>query len=326
MTKTSIRVILSIAALLLAACGGPGAGPSQLTPVTVQLNWLHYGNFGGLYAAQQNGLYEQEGLNVEFLEGGPEIDYIGSVLQGEAQFGVAGADDLLVARAQGKPVKAIAVVLRRSPIVFVAERSTGIDEPDDFRGKTIRITPQLRTSFDAMMEAAGVPEDAYDTVILPSDLAVFASDAADVWGVYFSSFAISLQNAGYELNYIWPSDYGVHFYSDSIFTTDRMIEENPDLVLRFLRATLRGMTFAIENPDAIGAMVTIHDPNANPALENAKMAASLPLMHSGQQPMGWMEPAVWQGMYATLHEQGVITAPLTVESAYTARFLEEIYE
>jgi len=133
------------------------------------------------------------------------------------------------------------------------------------------------------------------------------------------------QAAGYKLNIIYPDDYGIHFYADTLFTTDDLIARNPDLVRRFVRATLKGWTYAVENPTAIGPMIVKYKPDADAELESEKMTASLPLVNTGEDFIGWMKPEVWAGMEQTLREQGVLTQTVDVTQAYTMQFLEEIY-
>jgi NitT/TauT family transport system substrate-binding protein len=311
-------------ALLLSACGQP-ATPA-LTPITVQLLWTHNATFSGFYAADQNGYYAAEGLAVTFIEGGPTTDLIAPVLNGTAQFGIAGADGLLLARSEGKPVRAIAIIDRRSPLVFGALTNSGITRPQDFVGKTIRVTPQVTPALHAMMERLGISGDQYTEVSLPSEVAAFESGQAQVWGLYLNNFAITLQQTGHELNYIYPDDYGIHFYGDTLFTTDEMIAAQPDPVLRFLRATLKGWTWAIENANKTGALVQKYNPNVDPVLENAKMIATLPLVNTGEDHIGWMKADVWAGMEQILRQQGVLTAPLDVTQIDTMQFLEEIYK
>ena len=103
------------------------------------------------------------------------------------------------------------------------------------------------------------------------------------------------------------------------------IASHPDLVTRFLRATLKGWTYAIENPDKIGPMVQKYKPKADPGLENAEMMASLPLVNTGEDHIGWMKPEVWAGMEKTLRAQGVLTESLDITQVYTLQFLQEVY-
>lgn len=97
-------IVRSIGLLLLALTMMGCAKPqSTATPITVQLAWTHQAQFAGLYAADQKGYYAAEGLTVSYLESGSTIDKLASVLDGRAQFGVAGADELILARAKYQP-------------------------------------------------------------------------------------------------------------------------------------------------------------------------------------------------------------------------------
>lgn len=316
---------LCVLLVVLASCGVGAPSSAALVPVTVQLLWTHNAEFAGFYAADQLGYYADEGLAVTLWEGGPTVDYLTPIVDGSAQFGDAGADELLIARAAGKPVRAVATIYRRSPSAFVALADSGITRPQEFVGKTIRVTPQVATHFRAMMARVGISPDQYTVVNLPSEVALFASGQADVWSVYTNNFLVTLRQAGYELNVIYPDDYGVHFYADSIFTSDDLLAANPDLVRRFLRATLKGWMYAVEHPTEIGPLVVRYAPQADPALETAKMTAALPLINTGEDQIGWMRPEVWAGMADTLHDQGVLAQPVPPTTAYTLQFLEEIY-
>lgn len=323
-TRSRFQAGLLLALTISLSACAPSPIPA-IAPVAVELNWLHYGFFGGLYAADQNGIFTQEGLAVTFIEGGPNVDFITPVLDGTAQFGIAGADTLIVARAQGKPVRAIATILRRSPLAFVVLADSDMTRPQDFVGHTIRVTPQIAPSFHALMARVGISPDQYTEIVLPPTLDAFASGQADVWSMYTNSFAITIENAGYALRYIYPDDYGVHFYAESLFTSDDLIATDPGLVQRFLRAALSGYTFAVENSEKIGPMVVKYDPQLDPSISTDQMIASIPLINTGEDFIGWMRPEVWAGMEKTLREQGVLTNTLEVEQVYTLQFLEEIY-
>ena len=321
----SLFIILSVM-LILSACAPPAATTPPLTPVTVQLAWTHLPQFAGMYAADQRGTYAAEGLAVTFIEGGSKVDKLAPVLDGTAQFGVASADELILARSEGKPLRAIATIFRRSPVVFMSLAEKGITRPQDFVGKTIRAPANITPTLRAMLARVGVARDQYTVVELPSDLALFASGDVPVWGVYLNGFVVPVQQAGYKLNLIYPDDYGVHFYSDTLFTTDDLIATNPELVLRFVRATLQGWTYAVENPAEVPALTQNYNPDADPLLENARMVASLPLVNTGEDHIGWMKAEVWAAMETTLREQGVLTTPVDVTQVYTMQFLEEIYK
>jgi NitT/TauT family transport system substrate-binding protein len=177
-----------------------------------------------------------------------------------------------------------------------------------------------------MMNKIGVSQDQYSIVDTPSDVALFATGDIPVWGVYINSFVVSVQQAGYKINLIYPDDYGVHFSSDSIFSTDQMIANDPDLVLRFVRASLKGWTFAVENPNEIPPIVKNYASNADPKLDLIKMNTTIPLVNTGEDHIGWMKPEVWSFTENSLREYTVLTKPVDVTQVYTLQFLEEIYK
>lgn len=326
MERTLYRILLFVLSLPfgLVSCA-PTKSPPPLTPLTVQLSWTHQAEFAGLYAAEQLGFFAEEGLQVSFLEGGAEVDFIAPVTDGRAQFGIAQPADVILARAQNKPVKSIAAIYRRSPIVFFARSDSGITKPTDFIGKTIRSTRTVDLTLRAMMARVGITPDQYKTEYLPSDLSLFESGDVPVWSGFINVFVLEIQQAGFSLNIIFPDDYGIHFYGDVLITTDDLILENPDLVLRFTRAALRGWRYTVENPETVGAFVQEYNPSADPEQEVDKMTASIPLVNTGEDFIGWMTPEVWVAMEQTLREQGLLNEPLEVEQVYTRQFLEEIY-
>ena len=320
-------VLLTVcAAMALAACA-PRPTPTQaLTPITVQLKWMHQAQFAGLYAADQNGYYTAEGLKVNFIEGGPNVDLEKPVLDGTAQFGVTGAERIIAARAGGKPLRAIAVIYRRSPLVFMALADSGITRPQDFVGKTVQAGSTGVFILHAMLAKVGISPDQYHEVNLGADLAPFYSGQVQVWNAFINNEVLTAQSAGYKVNIIYPDDYGIHFYADTIYSTDDYISANPDLVLRFLRATLKGWTFAIENPNLVAPMVAKYNPKADLQHETSQMTASIPLINTGEDHIGWMKPEIWAGMEQVLRGQGVITTTLDVTQVYTMQFLQEIYQ
>ena len=320
-----VSIFVGLFPLLIMSTCSTAAPATGLTPVTVQLSWTHQAEFAGFYAAEQQGYFREQGLEVTFLEGGPEVDFIGPVADGRAQFGIAQPADLILERAAGKPVRGIAVIFRRSPIVFISLRDSGIIHPQDFIGKKIRTAVTIDKTLRAMMAKQGISQDQYDPVNLPSDIEQFASGDVPIWGGFINVFVLEVQRAGYKINIISPDDYGIHFYGDTLITTDSMIQNNPDLVQRFMRAALMGWSYALENPESIGEYIGKYAPDANVGLEADKLTASIPLINTGEEHIGWMTPDTWGVIAQTLRMQGDLKQPLKVDDVYTMQFLEEMY-
>jgi NitT/TauT family transport system substrate-binding protein len=322
--------IFSILLLLMIAVVACEQQQAKKTPdeVTLQLKWVHLPQFAGFYMAQEKGYYAQENLKITFLEGGQGINNVLNVTSGKADFGVLSPEDILMKRSQGESLTSLATIYRRSAVVFVAKADSGIVRPLDFTGKTVAIMYEQRDfdlQFYAMMKKLGLNSAKLKIVTYDPNYVAFYKGEVDVTAAYATTGLIKIRQKGLKLNLIWPSDYGIHFYSDTLATTGRMISEKPDLVTRFLRATLKGWQDAIEDYRQAVAVTMKYSQIKDPQLQTAMMEAMLPLVHTGEDQIGWMKPERWQGMYEILLEQKLLGKPFDVGQAYTLRFLKEIY-
>jgi NitT/TauT family transport system substrate-binding protein len=326
------RLFCILALLLPVVACEPQQQKRALGEVTVQLKWVHQAQFAGLYVAQEKGYYARENLKVNFLEGGQGVDTAQAVISGQAQFGVVAPEDVLISRSRGVPLKAIAAIYRRSAVVFLAMTDSHITRPQDFLGKTVAAgggeggaNRDLEVQFLAMVKKLGLDIAKISVVPFDATCAAFIKGDVDVTPAFSTGNLIRLRQEGLKLNLIWPGDYGIHFYSDSLVTTDETIREQPELVTRFLRATVKGWQDAIRNYEEAVAMTLKYARVKDPHFQTAMMEALLPLVHTGEDQIGWMKPEVWQGMYDILLEQKILNAPFVVSQAYTMRFLEDIY-
>jgi NitT/TauT family transport system substrate-binding protein len=316
--------------LLLIAVFACEPQQAKRTPdeVTLQLKWVHLPQFAGFYMAQEKGYYAQENIKVTFLEGGQGINNVLNVTSGKADFGVLSPEDILMKRSQGESLTSLAAIYRRSAVVFVAMGDSGIVRPSDFTGKTVAIRYEQRDfdlQFYAMMKKLGLGSAKLKIVNFDPNYVAFYKGEVDVTAAFATGGLIKMRQKGLKLNLIWPSDFGIHFYSDTLATTDRLISEKPDLVSRFLRATLRGWQDAIEDYRQAVAVTMKYSQIKDQELQTAMMEAMLPLVHTGEDRIGWMKPERWQGMYQILFEQRLLARPFDVSQAYTLQFLKEIY-
>jgi NitT/TauT family transport system substrate-binding protein len=317
--------VLLLVTVILAACG-PQEVERPPDEVAVQLKWVHQAQFAGFYVAQERNYYAEENIEVTLIEGGPEVDEVEQVAAGQADFGVGAPEDMLLLRSHGKPVVAIAVIYRRSPLAFVTLADSGITRPADFLGRTAAIAgADGELQFEATMKKLGL--DSHQVEVMPYiyDYAPFYNGDADITVGYSTGSLIRILQEGYQVNLIWPSDYGVHLYADTLITTDQLIAENPDLVTRFLRATLRGWREAIEDPEAAVAITLEYAREADAEIQTQMMEASVPLVHTGEDHIGWMRAEVWDGMHDMLLEHGVLDEPVEVDEVYTIEFLQKVY-
>lgn len=323
-----IRFIV-VGVLALVSLVGCQILPNQsvsLTPVRFQLKWLHQAQFAGFYTAQRAGLFQSEGLDVAIVEGGPSIDPIAQVLEGKADFGVAPAEMILQKRSLGHPVVALATTYRLNPRVLVSLADSGITAPKHLLGKRVAIGDnpgelQLR----AMMNFLKLDYNQIQIVPYSTDLTAFYSGEVDVVPAFIAGSLVPMQATGRKFNLISSDDYGIHFYSDTIFTTQELVETNPELVLRFLRAALHGHQMAVQDPQQATEYSLAFLEGADRDVQAKMILASIPLIHTGDDPIGSMRREVWRGMYDTLLEQEFIRDTFDVDQAYTLEFLEIIY-
>ncbi len=328
-TRVRISILLLLAtvvlftAALLASCG-PQEVEKPPDQVSVRLKWLHSTQFAGLYVAEQEGFYAEENIQVTLTPGGPDHDELELVASGQDDFGTISAPQVLLARGKGLPIVTIAVIFRINPTVYFALQESGIERPEDFIGRKVRISS---TDFvlPAMLAKLGIDMDQLEAAPPDAGMDAFFAGEVDVWAGYLTSQVVTARQQGYELNIIYPDDYGIHIHNDLIITTERMIQEKPELVERFLRATLRGWRYAIENSEEAVAMILRYDEELDEASARAQVEAQIPLVHTGEDQIGWMRAGVWEGMHDILLEQGILDKPVDVDKAYTMEFLQKVY-
>ena len=305
--------------------GRPRGGFEQ---ISVQLKWKHQAQFAGLYVAQEKGFYRDEGLEVVDLKrGGPDAPPIPAVLSGEADFGIAGADDVLVAVSEGKPIKAIATIYQESPVVYFALKESGIERPQDFIGKRVGLRKGTGTYFTyvAMMNNLGLDRNQVIEVSAESqDITPLLEGDVDVWPGFRINEPKVAERMGYEVNLIKPENFGVDIYADVLITTQEMIENRPDLVRAFVSSTLKGWEWAVANQEEAVDIVMNYAEDTNREHQRDMLEASVPLIKRSQvTEIGEMNFSRWNRTYTLLRQYGVIPIDIDVKEAYTREFISQ---
>ncbi|PIR50082.1 thiamine biosynthesis protein [Candidatus Peregrinibacteria bacterium CG10_big_fil_rev_8_21_14_0_10_54_7] len=319
-----VAAIIALVAIWLILSPADNADNSDMERVAVRLKWLHQAQFAGFYVADKKGFYEDEGLDVALNPGGVDFPAIQMVAGGGEQFGVTGADQILIARSKGVPIVALAVIYRKSPMVFFSLSDERITTPKDFEGHRVGVKygGNEELTYRALLRKAGVDASKIAEIPVKYDMSPLFSGDVEVWPGYAINEPIVAQERGHSVNIIWPSDYGVYLYADALFATEELIRDRPDLVQRFVRATLKGWEYAVQNPsEAVDYALTYSD-NLNAPHESAMMAASLDLLKPDARPIGTMDASVWKGMEDLLLEGGSLKSRTDIEEVYTTRFIE----
>ncbi|MDB5812939.1 MAG: hypothetical protein JWN23_56 [Rhodocyclales bacterium] len=305
---------------LFALCSGATLAADA---VTLRLKWFNQAQFAGFYVAKENGFYKDANLDVAVQPGGPDFPAVQMVAGGDEQFGVTSADQILVAREKGVPVVAIAVLYRKDPFVLFSLKTSGIDSPEKFRGHKIgvKLGGNEELIYRAVMKKAGVPTDALTEVPVKFDLTPLLTKQVDVWPGYTINEVIATREQGFDVNIISPASYGLSLYADTLFTTEKMLKEKPDLVKRFVAATLKGWNYAVSHPEEAATTTVKYGSKLGYPHELAMMKESIPLLQPDKAPIGSMEASQWLALQNLLLQGGFLKKPLALDKAYNAQYV-----
>ncbi len=315
-------VLFMLGLSLWTACEAP-VEPDQ---VSIRLKWLHQAQFAGVYVADQEGYYADENLavTIEPLDMDRQVtaEYL---LNGENDFALGAPEEMIIARSAGEPLQTIAVIYKIVPLVYISPAETGIESPHDFPGNTVALSPGQGTYlYEAIVGALDIDRSQITEIDMPSWDVLECWEEAEVCPGYAISDIPYAERNGVSVQAVWPGEYGVPFYGDVLFTTDTFAEQNPDVVRRFVQATLRGWQKAIEDPDLAADAVLAFAPDAERQSERDSVEAAIPLIDTGDSPIGQMSPDVWQDMHDTLLERGLIDSPVDLSTVYTNEFVESV--
>lgn len=223
-----------------------------LEKVRVQLKWFHQFRFAGYYAALEQGYYAEEGLDVEFLERQLNKSVVEQVINGSSEYGV-GDTTLLHELAIGKPVVGLAAIFQHNPLVFMSLGDSGIATPEGMKGKKVVYDANniLEAPLKALLAKAKLTETDIILNKQADDYRLFLTKRVDVIAGYLTSQLFYYEQAGVKINVLNPQDYGIDFYGDILFTSATERQQNPERIERFLRATLKGWRYALDNSESI---------------------------------------------------------------------------
>lgn len=318
----------------IAGCVVP-AQKSDLTPVKVQLKWLHQAQFAGNYVAVEKGLYAQNRIGpVELISFNFTNFPIDSVEKKKVQFGITGADELILAKSRGEAehVKAVAVIYRINPVCLYSLKSSGIMKPSDLVGKTVGIERaqdgtdiNVGILYYAMLGRLGINRSDIDDVTIGYDATELLAGQTDVSSGYLINEPYFVIREGKEVNIIRVADYGVNMYADVLITHEDLILSDPLLVEGFIRATLQGWQYSIENEEEAVDIVMQYAKDRPREHQQYMLHESIPLIHIGDAPLGVMESGEWDGAQNILLQQDLIDKMILQDDLYTTQFLDKIY-
>ncbi|MBP5985552.1 MAG: diguanylate cyclase [Azonexus sp.] len=223
---------------------------SALERVVVQLNWKHQFQFAGYYAAIEKGYFRDAGFDVSLRELSEGHDPIESVLEGEADFGVA-ASELALHRAKGEPVVALAAIVQNSPLVLLVNRRK-VTSVDALKGGRIMLTPH-ETELFAYLRREGITN--YTAVAHSFDPKDLISGRVDALSAYLTDEPYVLREAGFPYLAFNPSAAGINFYGDTLFTSEARARGSVARVRAFRAAAIQGWAYAMAHSEEIADLI-----------------------------------------------------------------------
>lgn len=334
MKKAIALLISGIMILSLAGCGSsaakqdPTEGPAVDEPesYTVILDYVPNTNHTGMYVAISKGFYEEEGLEINIIEP-TDLDSNTVVATGNADFGVTYQEDLTLAHTGSDPlpVKAIATLIQHNTSGFVCVSGSGNDDPANWEGLTYAGWGGIgeEAVLNGLMQQAGKDPAKLNRVIADGLGYESLGKACDLMWFFEAWDCIQADMAGVELDYVACRDLDsrLDYYTPILTTSLDMINNNPDTVRKFLRATEKGYKFAIENPEE--AAEILHEFAPDYDLEMLKLSQKYlaDKFMEGTDHWGEMKDQVWKDYNDFMVEYGVADEMVEPGDCFTNDFL-----
>ncbi len=320
----TVHRLITAAAVLIVLCG-PAAATDK---VTMRLNWVVGAEFAPIYLARDKGFFADEGIDVDILPGQGSTVTVKLVGNGDADFGEAGADQVLMAYAKGLPVVSTAVILQKSPVSIIFPTDTGIKSLTDLYGKTLGV-PTLSVGekqWRYVAKSNKLDMSKIHEVSLGTGIAqMIEARKVDASIAFFFNDGLKATSDGIPMSWILMSDVGLPIYSDALIVNQNTIEKNPDLVRRFTRAFIKGWTYAVAHePETLELFL-----KDNPTVDAKYSALKLPeVLKLTQTPdtqahgIGYSTAANWEAMQNALVEMGIMSGKIDVKEIFTNEFLK----
>jgi len=296
--------------------------PATLEQITVQLKFFHQAQFAGIYTADQEGFYKEQGIQATIMPFSGSIEPIEALKNGQAQFAVLGASEVIKARSQNIPIKAIAVIYKINPVVAYTFKSSGITKPQQFIGKKIGIenTEDIQMIYGIAMDKINMNRNNIKEISIGFEGKELIDGTVDVATGYSMNEPYQAMKTGKDVQIFLMADYGAKLYADVIVTTDTLIQKNPTLVKRFITATIKGWEFAIENPEKAVEEILLYATNRDKESQQFMLEKSIPFIRTGDISIGIMTEEEWQKLIEAMH------STVSPSAVYTNDFISSIHE
>lgn len=301
-----------------------GDGSSELEELTAVLAWFPDPESGGFYAADEEGYYEEAGLEVDLEPGGPEVSSVQLVASGQADIGMSDATTVVNAREEGIPVVAIGAMYQTNPVGVMVHESLGIESFEDMADMTWVVqTGQAGPAY--IREELGID---FETRAYQGSISEFLVDDSLVQQGWPTNEVYMAQQEGVETDFFSYAESGFNPYNDVMFVSEDFLAENGDLVSRFLDASMDGWV------DYIGDVEAATTANERILEENGELSEETLwfgwdaqreyiLDGEGSEQLGAMTGERWSTLVDQLLALGELEEELDPEELYDASYLPD---
>lgn len=312
---------LLLACLLLTGCGASTSNKEdtkekELETIDVVLDWYPNGVHAFLYQAMDKGYFEDEGLKVNILFPANSTDPLTMPAAGKADIGFYYQEDVIIAKAnENVPVKSLGAVVQEPLYVVCSLKDKGITKPEDLIGKTIGYngTQFAELAVDQLLHAADASLEDVTMVDVGFDLmsSMTTGNVDATYGCFINHELPALEEEGFEMDMIQPTDYGSpNYYALMLVTGEKQLAERKDAYTRFLRACKKGFEDMKADPEG-SLQLMLHNQDTenfplNEAVERKSFEVLLPMMEKEGAPFLSQTVESWQENMDWLYENGMI--------------------
>jgi NitT/TauT family transport system substrate-binding protein len=315
------------AAAALVALAAPAA--LALDEVTFGTDWKAEAEHGGYYQAIATGLYEKHGIKVTLRQGGPQVNHAQLLAAGRLDFDEAPNSFIALNFVQERiPMVAVAALFQKDPSVLIAHKGVGNDSLAALKGKPIMIGADTRVGWWLFLKSKfGYTDDQIRPYAF--NVAPFLADKNAVQQGYLTSEPFTIAKQGVEPEVFLIADAGYQSYGSLIETSRKLVEERPDLVQRFVDASIEGWYgYLYGDPSPANALIKQDNPEQTDELlayAIGKMK-EYGIVDSGdalKAGIGAMNDARWRDFHKVMAEEGLYGKDMDVTQAYTLKFVNK---
>ncbi|MBB5752708.1 ABC transporter substrate-binding protein [Prosthecomicrobium pneumaticum] len=263
-----------------------------------QLGWIKSIQFGGHFAAIEKGYFAEEGIDAVFEAGGPGMDGAALVASGQVMTSDGDVESTVRNRINGIPVKAFAAIMQKAPGAIMSLASKPIKTLADFPGKTIALPNATRPQMDALMTAAGLDPASVNYVPVGTDPGILAAGQVDGYYGWATNQGVMLKTRGVDIEVAYMNDLGLPGYAGVLYATDESIDTKADLIVRWLKAEIKGWQWFLDNPEEMAKLMV--DKYGQRGLDLAAQTAEagvykdfIPVGDAAKNGLLWIEPDVF---------------------------------